>query len=260
MAIKIAAAASLVNGLGDVIAAFKEIPAYEDYDVTVPWYGSSGNLARRILGLPGYDPIDPDVFISASEGAMDVVENGGKMAAGTRFDFIANRLVIIRNSNASSVEVSQFSDVSPNNATLANAHIWIANPYEPDFVPAGIYSESAFKAVEHWGYVYGKALLANPSTIAPDVQLTLAGVSGDGSPAIGVVYNSDAVNEPAVTIIADAGPAINNTIIYPAAQISQTSQDDDEISNFLAFLDNPDNVARDIFIAKGFRSLTPLAR
>jgi molybdate transport system substrate-binding protein len=260
MAIKIAAAASLVNGLSDVITAFNNIPDYSGITVTVPWYGSSGYLARQIIGAEGYDTIDPDVFISASQGAMDVVQNANKMAPNTRFDFIANRLVIMRNNSASGVNVNSFPDVNPDNATLTSAHIWIANPYEPDFVPAGIYTETAFKAVEHWGYVYGKALLATPSTIGADVQITLAGVKNDALPAIGVVYNSDAVNEPAVTIIAYADPAIDNTILYPAAQVTQDSQDTDEIDAFLAFLDEQNNAARNILIAKGFRSLTPLVR
>jgi ABC-type molybdate transport system substrate-binding protein len=72
--IKIAAAASLKNGLDDVINAFHEDPENEGICVTVPWYGSSGYLARQIICEEDYSPIHPDIFISASSSS-DVARN-----------------------------------------------------------------------------------------------------------------------------------------------------------------------------------------
>jgi molybdate transport system substrate-binding protein len=252
MAIKIAAAASLINGLPTAIDNFLiDNPDVEFDEVS---YGSSGALARDIVA----GTLPADVFISASEGAMDVAQNGGKVVSGTRFDFIANVLVIVKNNVVGGTYpvITSFADVNSGTANMDATDLWLPNPYEPDFVPAGIYAESAFKAVEHWGYVYGKALIGN--TLAQDVQYTLNGVAGDTSPAIGVVYNSDAVGVGSanVTYVVSASNDINNTIIYPAARIVRSPQDA-AVADFLTYLNN--DSTRQIFIDNGFRALAPLA-
>jgi molybdate transport system substrate-binding protein len=257
MAVKIAAAASLVNGLDDTIAAFKDnYPIYANvlFDVT---YGSSGALARQIVN----ETLMADVFISASEEAMDYVETNNKMVSGTRFDFVANRLVIAKNniSGATYPAITSFENVKPTTGNMASTHIWLPNPYYPDYVPAGIYAEATFRLylpnADHWGYAFGRAVYEN--TVRQDVQYTLNGVIGDAFPAIGVVYNSDAVGAgSSVSIIATAPNSINNTIIYPAARISQETQDA-AAAAFLAYIN--DDAVRQIFIDNGFRSLAPLA-
>jgi molybdenum ABC transporter molybdate-binding protein len=257
MPITIAAAASLVNGLSDVIAEFNSDPEFEDITVTVPWYGSSGSLARQILETPGYTWIYPDVFISASEGAMNVVQNGGKLVNASRFDWIGNALVLVKNSVAGGASPTTFESVTPSLTDMPTTHIWLANPYYPDYVPAGIYSETAFRMytpdADHWGYVFGKAVYEN--TVRQDVQFTVNGVVNDPYPAIGVVYNSDALGAGLTPPFVSAPSAINNTIIYPAARVNQTGQNASEISAFLTFLNDPGNAARDIMIGKGFNSL-----
>ncbi|MDR1378282.1 MAG: molybdate ABC transporter substrate-binding protein [Synergistaceae bacterium] len=259
MAVNIAAAASLTNGLDDVIAEFKKDMQYQDTVFTVI-YGSSGALARQIIGTSGYTPIYPDVFISASEGAMDVVNNAGKLANNTRFDWVGNSLVIVRNniSGQPYPVINNFGDVAQSTANMATTHIWLPNPYDPDFVPAGIYAETTFKQytpdAKHWDYVFAKA--TSDETVAQDVQYTLNGVLSDGSPAIGVVYNSDAKGAD-LTPIVTAPTSINLTIIYPAAQVTQSLQDTGTIGAFLEFLntDSTREILTDSTKGYGFRLL-----
>ncbi|MCL2165482.1 MAG: substrate-binding domain-containing protein [Oscillospiraceae bacterium] len=263
MAIKIAAAASLINGLPQIISAFNgQGGIYEEIEVCVPWYASSGALARRIIGTQ-FPKIFPDIFIAASEDAMDLVANFSvpnpppSSLVSNREDIIGNTLVIVKNANAGGLTLAgnSFGAVNSGNAALSGVHIWIANPDAPDYVPAGIYAREAFKLytpdANHWDYVFGKA--TSEGTLGSDVQKTLDGVVTDPGPAIGVVYNSDAKNECSVTIIAVADPPINDSIIYPAAQIYRSGQDDGEIEAFLEFLDSP--TAQGILLSKGFREL-----
>jgi molybdenum ABC transporter molybdate-binding protein len=255
MAITIAAAASLVNGLEDndsgkswLIQAFKQSsPAYAGRDVTVPWYGSSGALARQIQA----GAINPDIFIAASKEAMDYAQNcspdnqpgdTNMVTPDTRFDFIGNTLVIFKNNAGSGLLVNSFADVNSINfpqavppATPIN-HIWIANPGAPDYVPAGQYAQDAFTFVETWSDVIAK--VNADTTMASDVQATLRSCLLDNLPAIGVVYNSDALGASR-TVAAVAPPEINTTIIYPAAQINRIGQNVSEISDFLTFLKTP---------------------
>jgi molybdenum ABC transporter molybdate-binding protein len=250
MAIKIAAAASLINGLPEVITQFHTVAEYEDIEVTVPWYGSSGAIARQIVA----GTIDPDIFIAASEEAMDVAENGSMVVSSTRFDFVANSLELIEKTTASGSLVgiiTSFADVNASQVP-AGTKLWLANPYEPDFVPAGIYAEAAFKEVSHWGYAYGKAWDEN--TLKEDVQETLSGIITGPSPSMGVVYHSDAQGAGTdVTHLAYASVTVSNSIIYPAAELTNALSHGvtDEVAAFLPFLQsNPD-----IFYNNGFREI-----
>ena len=194
MAYEIAAAASMENGLPDVITAFKTSnPNYAGINFNV-LYGSSGFLARQIIGTQ-VPQIFPDIFISASEEAMNVVASSPSPGLADRQNIIGNTLVICKNTAAGGLTISSFEAVTSSNVALIGVRIWLANPYWPDYVPAGRYAQDAFLLykpdAEHWDYVIGKALNAN--TLRPDVQFTVKGVAGDEYSAIGVVYNSDAV-------------------------------------------------------------------
>lgn len=253
--IKIAAAASLRNGLPEIITAFKGTSAGHESITFDVLYGSSGYLARQIIGtqLP---QIFPDIFLSASEEAMNLVVNAPSPTVANCFNFIRNTLVIVKNAAAGNLTISTFENVNSNNNALSGVRIWLANPFCPDYVPAGIYAKQAFLLYtpqsQHWDYVIGKAINAN--TLRPDVQATVNGVAADTFSAIGVVYNSDSEGQPNVTTITEGPVAINDTILYPAAQIIQSSQDEGNIDDFLAFLTNP--AASSILLGKGFRSLT----
>jgi len=267
MAIKVKAAASLRNGLvttnvpniQSLIEAFKlNYPQYEDVEFEVE-FGSSGKLARDVVE----DPTICDIFLSASSEAMDIIDppsGTSLIVPGSRLDFIANKLVIVEK-DGSDLEgtVRSFADVNAN--TIPGVRIWLANPYEPDFVPAGIYTETALKAVEHWGFAYGKALTDN--TLGADVEITGDGVKDDDVPVIGIVYNSTAVNKSLLNILANATSDIDNLIIYQKVQVAQSpaNLDNDAILAFLAFLGNVmGDTALNILVANGFRSLTPLEK
>jgi molybdate transport system substrate-binding protein len=113
MAVKIAATASLINGLPTVIDNF--LLDNPDVEFDAVSYGSSGALARQIVD----GTLPADVFISASEEAMDVAQNGGKVVSGSRFDFVANYLVIVKNNivGATYPVITSFTNVNSGTAS-----------------------------------------------------------------------------------------------------------------------------------------------
>jgi len=275
--VRIAAAASLVNGLQDVINAFQASDDnYENIEFEVA-YGSSGLIANELIANAGsvyvnngtVVPVPPssgelvpiDIFLSASQEAMNVVTDplqGIPLIVGTpNPNFIANTLVIVKNNKLTAGNgITHFVDVS--SATVPSSpapgkHIWIAEPYGLYDVPAGRRAEEAFTFVGRWAFVDSKT--SGDGTRGTDVQDTLAKTIADLLPTIGVVYHSDAVNPPATggaaTIIAnDANPIVNNKILYQAAQILHPSQDA-AVVPFVLYLTS--YTARGIFLGKGFR-------
>ncbi|MCL2150368.1 MAG: hypothetical protein FWH51_05560 [Dehalococcoidia bacterium] len=245
--IRIAAAASLINGLPEVIAEYQSNSLYSGNTIVWVAYGGSYALAREILGVapddsvanptnPSYvtPPLPADILLTASTDAMDVVNNPGNhnhhnpnsvtLLSGPT-NFIGNTLVLIQNSAASSLGITGFGDAY---TKIGSGHIWVA---EPDDAPAGEYAEDAFNAVPGgtpWATVYSKAQSDN--TIGSDVQVALNGFLLDSqsvspaTPAIAVVYNSDFVGintaiHPNITLVANA-PSGSVTITYQAAVLS----------------------------------------
>ena len=80
------AAASMKNALDDIAARWRA----ETGNAVVISYGGSSTLARQIeRGAPA------DLFVSANEGWMDHLEQGGHVEAASRRPIAANRLVVV---------------------------------------------------------------------------------------------------------------------------------------------------------------------
>ncbi|MDR0461006.1 MAG: substrate-binding domain-containing protein [Nitrososphaerota archaeon] len=257
--IKVAAAASLKNGLETVIAAFKATPAGSSvtFDVT---YNGSYTLANQIVN----NTVLYDIYLAASDendpDGMKKVVNAAKTIS-TPVLFIANDLVLIRNSKGTFSGVISFGTV--NSTTVGSGqHIWIANIEK---APAGKYAKAAFDLTtpSSWTYLYGKA--ATDKTIGDDVQKTLAGVVNDNDinniQALGVVYNSDYLNSPSApgtkTFLVNYAPAtINGTINYSAAVLTNATSSihnvETEATAFVTFLVNNPSILQ----AKDFRLLS----
>lgn len=219
------AASSLKTAL-DAIA-----PGYEaetGHKVTVS-YAASSVLARQIqAGAPA------DLFISANEDWMDVLEQEGLLESGSRVDLLGNGLVLIGAPGAQHAEVGSGFDLT---TRLGDGYLAMALV---DAVPAGIYGKAALQGLGLWDDVQGQIAQTD------NVRAALALVAAGAAP-LGIVYRSDARAEDRVAVIGDIPADQHPPIIYPA---SLTVSAKPEAPAFLAYLQS--DGARAEFLRQGF--------
>ena len=117
------AAASLTDSLKEIGRSYRA-----QTGDTVGWtFGSSSFLSRQIE-----EGAQADVFFSADEAKMDVLEKQGLVVAGTRASLLSNSLVIVVGSDTSWVIRSGSDLLKPMFQKIALA--------DPKTVPAGIYA------------------------------------------------------------------------------------------------------------------------
>ncbi|WP_417808035.1 molybdate ABC transporter substrate-binding protein [Thioclava sp.] len=193
-------------------------------------YAGSGALARQITaGAP------VDIFISANPGWMDAVAKSGQIKA--RADLLANHLVLIaHNPKAGPVTFSAGPDLK---GLLGGGKLAMALV---DAVPAGQYGKAALEHFGLWDGIKGDVAQAD------NVRATLMMVALGAAP-YGITYESDAVAEPRVHVVATFPDDSHPPIRYPAARLS----DSDAARGFYAALRSPE--AERIFTAQGFQVL-----
>lgn len=221
------AAASMKTAMDEIAAGF----AAETGDsATVSLAGSSA-LARQIQqGAPA------DVFISANEAWMDVLEKDGRLAPRTRFDLVRNRLVLVAHgANAPPVEIGPGLDLP---GLLAGRRLAMALV---EAVPAGIYGKEALESLGQWDAV--APLVAQ----ADNVRAALALVALGEAP-YGIVYATDAAAESRVSVAGVFPEDSHPPIIYPAAAIA--GRDTPAARRFLEYLRG--NKARAALERQGF--------
>ena len=226
-ALDVFAAASTQDALSDAAGAYS---AGAGSQVKVSPGGSSA-LAQQIRhGAPA------DIFVSANPDWMDSLEQEGLIAPGSRFDLLANSLVLIaRGGDADPVTVDAGLDLA---AMLGSGRIAMAFV---DAAPAGIYGKSALQSLGLWDSVSQR--LAQTE----NVRGALALVS-TGQARLGIVYRTDAAADDNVTVIGSFPPASHPPIRYPVAAVAAGTHPGR--SGFLDFLRGP--AARAAFESHGF--------
>jgi len=221
------AAASMANALAEIETGFE---AATGHDLVVSLAGSSA-LARQIQqGAPA------DIFISASPDWMDVLEADGFLEPATRFDLLANTLVLIaRDAAAPPVQIGPDLDLA---GLLADGRLAMALV---DSVPAGVYGKAALDSLGLWSSVETQVAQAD------NVRAALAFVATGEAP-LGIVYATDAAASPDVTVIGTFPAQTHPPIVYPAADLA--NRDTAAETAFLDYLRGPD--ARVAFEDQGF--------
>jgi molybdate transport system substrate-binding protein len=110
-------------------------------------------------------------------------------------------------------------------------------------VPAGQYGREALMTLGLWDRV--KDRLAQSDNVRMALQLVALGEA-----PLGIVYASDAVAEPRVSVIATFPEGSHRPIIFPAAVVASAAP---EAEAFLEYLTQPP--ARAVFEAQGFLPL-----
>jgi molybdate transport system substrate-binding protein len=196
--VNVFAAASLKPVLDQLAADFSR----ENGNTISMTYAGSNVLARQIEeGAPA------DIFISADQEWMDSLESKTLILTETRFDFTANRLVLItqaENSLNLKIEVGFALSDALDSGRIAMADVRA--------VPAGRYAKAALTTLGVWDQV------ADKTAQTENVRATLAFVAR-GEATFGIVYQTDAISEAKVRVL-DVFPATTHApIIYPAALI-----------------------------------------
>jgi molybdate transport system substrate-binding protein len=203
------AAASLKTALDNALSAFHAATGVE----TAVSYAGSSVLARQIqLGAPA------DIFISANSDWMDVLEQDGLLADGTRRDLLGNRLVVIGHGPAALLPDLKDLPEQLGRARLAMALVTA--------VPAGIYGKAALDSIGIWDG------LAPQVAQTDNVRAALALVASGEAP-FGIVYATDARAEPKVRVVAEIPVHLHPPIVYPIARIERDGQASLPLYDFL---------------------------
>jgi molybdate transport system substrate-binding protein len=198
--ITVSAAASLTNAFTDIAAQFeKENPGAK---ISLN-FGSSGNLRMQIEGGA---PVD--VFASADEKQMNLLNNKSLIDNSSRKDFTSNSLVLIIPAN-STLNITNITDLTNPNVKL----IGIGNP---DTVPVGNYTKTALTEAGLWSQ------LENKMVPGEDVKAVLTYVEGNNVDA-GFVYQTDAKSAKPGTINVVANVSVSTPVSYPIAVVSAST-------------------------------------
>jgi molybdate transport system substrate-binding protein len=222
------AAASLKTAVDAVAADFE---ATTGNTVTISYAGSNALAKQIIEGAPA------DIFISAAENWMDEVEKVGLVAA--RKDLLRNTLVLVAHGpGVDPVDIVPGFDLK---ALLGDGKLAMGMV---DLVPAGQYGKAALTTLGAWSSVEGA--VAQSENVRAALSLVVAGEA-----PYGIVYASDAVSEPGVTVVGTFPESSHQPIVYPAALL--TNAEDDADQAFFRALSSDTADAR--FVEHGFTVL-----
>ncbi|WP_299477250.1 molybdate ABC transporter substrate-binding protein [uncultured Roseibium sp.] len=189
------AAASMREALERIGAAYE---ANTGTSVVFSFAGT-GILARQVeAGAPA------DVFVSADAAWMDYAVERDAVDPGSVRQIASNALVLIGPAD----EEPLLLTTEAVGDRLEGERMAIA---DPDTVPAGRYGKAALEDIGLWQSVSGR--------LAPmeNVRVALASVARGDTP-LGLVYRTDAVIEPAVSVLAELPLSSHPEIQYLAAQ------------------------------------------
>jgi molybdate transport system substrate-binding protein len=215
----LAAGAGLKDCLNEQIVQYKKFAP----DVTViPNYEASGKLQEQINnGAP------VDVFISANQEKMDLVEKKNFLLKGTRKNIVANKIVLIVPANGKS-PIHCFNCLGTDK--LKDKGLAIG---DPKVVPAGKYATEILDFLEITNKVMPKIVFAQ------NVRAVLTYVAQSEVDA-GVVYLTDAmIMKDKVEVVAEAPKGSHSPVIFPAAVVT-TGDNPDGGKAFLKFLFSPE--------------------
>ena len=222
------AAASLKTALDEIAAGWTETTGTK---VTLS-YGGTPALAKQIAeGAPA------DIFLSASVAWMDDLQAKALIQAASRRDLLGNRLILVGQAGAAPVTVDATLDLT---GLLGGGKLSMALV---DAVPAGQYGKEALESLGLWTAVA-------PSVVQSENVRAALKLVALGEAPLGIVYASDAIAEPGVSVIGTFPEDSHIPIVYPAAL---TVTAGDEAGAFLDHLSSP--AAQQVFKANGF---TPL--
>jgi molybdate transport system substrate-binding protein len=228
------AAASLKNALDDVSAAWK---ADTGKEATIS-YAASSALAKQIeSGAPA------DVFVSADLDWMKYLSDKKLTKPDTEVKLLGNRIVLVAPKDSTVA-----ATIAPNfdlAGLIGDGKLAMG---DVKAVPAGKYGKAALESLGVWASVEPKVAQAENVRAALKLVAT-------GEAALGIVYATDAVAEPAVKVIGTFPEDSHPPIVYPVGLTAESKNAD--AGAFEKYLQSAK--AKGLFEAQGFTFLAPVA-
>lgn len=177
-------------------------------------FAASSTLARQVQAGGR-----ADLFASADEAWMDVLQKGGLLADKTRTAFLGNRLVVIAPMGKGGQVTTRTLGKTLSGGPLAMA--------DTDSVPAGKYGKAALEKLGAW------TMVAPHVVRAENVRAALALVERGAAP-YGIVYATDAKASPRVRVVGVFPAASHPPITYPLARLkASTNPEGEDFRRFL---------------------------
>ncbi|HVU99957.1 MAG TPA: molybdate ABC transporter substrate-binding protein [Verrucomicrobiae bacterium] len=224
--IRVFAAASLTDSLRQVAAAYT---VQARANQLVFNFAASSTLARQIIeGAPA------DIFFSADEAQMDLVEGKGLVVKDSRRDRLGNSLVIIVAArDGAAIQAPE---------DLTRSDIRRITLADPKAVPAGVYAKTYLEGLGLWTQIKPKVVAVE------NVRAAMAAVeSGDADASI--VYRTDAAISKKIRIGVDVPIEKGPQVRYPMALVAG-SERSNAAADFFQFLRGKEAAA--IFRKFGF--------
>ena len=223
--IQVYAAASLTDALKEIASVYEKSSG----DNLVFNFSASSFLARQIQeGAPA------DLFISADEEKMDLLEKKGLILKESRKSLLSNSLVVVVEND------STLSFKSPKG--LADSKIKRIALAEPQSVPAGIYAKKYLQKIGIWDAVIDRVIPTE------NVRAALSAVEY-GNVDVGIVYKTDASISKKVKIAYEVSQGDGPKISYPFAVIKD-SKNPEGAKKLLQYLSSPEGLQ--VFKKYGF--------
>jgi len=228
------AAASLTDVLKEIGDLYQN-----QFEVDLEFnFNGSGVLTQQILASS-----KGDVFVSANQEWMDVIEQAGRVEAGARRELLSNRLVIIADAG-SSWEMEAATDL----CQLDFRFLALGNP---EAVPAGRYAKQWLETLSCRDQGLWEAV-ADRVSPAPDVRAVVGQVEAAHG-VLGIVYQTDYLAardriQRLYTVSPDQGPAIR----YAVSRLTHTTHSQ-AAESWIEFLFS--DAARTLFEKHGFLPL-----
>lgn len=231
------AANSLSNAMDEATAEYtKQHPNVTFKD---PQYEASGTLAQKIIA-----GAKPDIFISANQKNMTLLEDDDFISPEAASNLFKNDLVIV------AAENSDIDEITLEEAASGKYTIALGD----DNVPAGTYAKQALSHVgcytsntgsdgEITGPIVGKVTEA-------DKVGSVCAYAESGDVDLGFVYSSDVMRYGGVKVVCEVPLGAYDTIAYPAA-VTLVSEHDKEAQDFLEWC-RTDKIASQIWQKWGF--------
>jgi len=166
-------------------------------------FAASSALARQVQAGG-----KADLFASADEEWMDVLQKDGLLADRTRSAFLGNRLVVIAPAGKGGQVTTRTLAKTLSAGPLAMA--------DTESVPAGKYGKAALEKLGAWSTVAPHVVRAE------NVRAALALVERGAAP-YGIVYATDAKASPRVHVVGLFPAASHSPITYPLARLKAST-------------------------------------
>ncbi|KXS36355.1 MAG: molybdate transport system substrate-binding protein [Methanohalophilus sp. T328-1] len=209
--ITVSAAASLTESYGEIVKQFEA--DNPDIDVNLNLAGS-GSLRMQIEGGA---PID--VFASASQKHMNILDTKDMIDTGSRRDFARNSLVMIVPAGTNQIE---------NIEDLDSEEITKIAVGDPNTAPVGRYAKQGLEEAGLWKAIEGKTIFAE------NVKQVLVYVER-GEVDAGFVYMTDAQTSESNNIRIVGEVPVDADISYPVAILAD-SEDKEASQEFIDFV------------------------